>query len=55
LPKIQLLGLIAMAVILAGAGLVSPLVLSLATTIVLVIVALAEKGAAEELRETHPA
>lgn len=55
LPKIQLLALIAMAVIFAGSTFLSPLVLSLATTVVLVIVALAEKGAAEELKETHPA
>ncbi|MGE3874598.1 MAG: low temperature requirement protein A, partial [Parvibaculaceae bacterium] len=55
LPKVQLLALIAMAVALAGAGLASPLVLSLATTLVLAVVALAEKGAAEELKETHSA
>jgi low temperature requirement protein LtrA len=55
LPKIQVLGLIAMVVVFAVAGLVSPLVLSLATTVVLAIVALAEKGAAEGLSETHPA
>jgi low temperature requirement protein LtrA len=55
LPKFQLLALIAMVLIFMSAGLVSPLVLSLATTVVLVIVALAEKGAAEELRETHSA
>jgi low temperature requirement protein LtrA len=55
LPKIQLLGLIAMVVIFAGAALASPLMLSLATTVVLVIVALAEKGAAEELTEIHSA
>ena len=53
LPKAQLLALIAMAVIFAGASLVSPLILSLATTIVLVIVAFAEKGAAQELKEIH--
>lgn len=55
LPKAQLLALIAMAVVFAGASLVSPLVLSLATTVILVIVALAEKGAAEELEETRHA
>jgi low temperature requirement protein LtrA len=55
LPKIQILALIAMAVIFVGAGLVSPLMLSLAATVVLALVAFAEKGAAEELRETHRA
>lgn len=55
LPKIQLAGLLLLAVIFAGAGLVSPVVLSLATTVVLVLVALAEKGAVEELQETHSA
>lgn len=55
LPRIQILALIAMAVIFAGSTFLSPLALSLATTAVLVIVALAEKGAAEELKETHPA
>jgi low temperature requirement protein LtrA len=55
LPKVQLLALVAMAIIFAGAPFLSPLALSLATTAVLVIVALAEKGAAEELKETNPA
>jgi low temperature requirement protein LtrA len=55
LPKIQLWALIAMIVIFASAGPASPIVLSLATTAVLMLVAWAEKGAAEELRETHSA
>jgi low temperature requirement protein LtrA len=54
-PKIQLLALPVMVVIFAAASLVSPLTLSLATTIVLIIVAFAERAAAEELKETHPA
>ena len=36
-------------------GFFSPVLLSLATTVVLCIVALGEKKAAEEMRETHPA
>ena len=55
LPRIQLLALIAMAVIFAGAAFVSPLALSLATTMVLIVVAWAEKGAAAELKEAHHA
>ena len=54
-PKIQLLAVLAMIVVFAGASLVSPLALSVATTVILVIVALAEKGAAEELKEIHHA
>lgn len=55
LPKIQVLALIAMIVIFAGASFVSPLILSLATTAVLLIVAFAEKGVAQEIKESHPA
>lgn len=55
LPKIQLGALVLLAIIFAGAGLVSPMLLSLATTIVLVLNALAEKGAVEELKESHSA
>jgi low temperature requirement protein LtrA len=55
LPKIQLLALIAMIVIFAGASFVSPLILSLATTAVLCLVAFAEKGVAREIKESHPA
>jgi low temperature requirement protein LtrA len=55
LPRIQVLALIAMVVIFAGAGLVSPLMLSVATSVILVIVGLAEKGSAEQLKTTHPA
>ena len=54
-PRIQLLALAALVIVFAGAGLMSPLVLSLATTAVLVITALAEKGAVAERRESHPA
>lgn len=50
LPKIQLLALVALVVIFFAAGLLSPVMLSLVTTVVLVIVAFAEKGAVEELR-----
>jgi low temperature requirement protein LtrA len=55
LPRVQLLALILMVIIFFGANFVSPLMSSLATTVVLVIVALAEKGVAEELRQAHPA
>jgi low temperature requirement protein LtrA len=55
LPKIQILALIAMLVIFAGASLLSPLTPSLATTLVLCALAFAEKGVAEEIKESHSA
>ncbi len=55
LPRVQLAGLVALAAIFFAAGLLSPLVLSLVTTAVLVAVAFAEKGAVQEIRESHPA
>ena len=55
LPKIQLAALVLLVVIFFAAGLFSTLALSLVTTIVLCAVAIAEKGAAQELSETHPA
>jgi low temperature requirement protein LtrA len=55
LPKVQLLALAALVVLFLVADLFSPVLLSLATTAVLCIVALAEKKAAEEVKETHPA
>ena len=55
LPKIQLAALVLLAVLFLASGLFSPLALSLATTIVLGAVAFAEKGAAREIGESHPA
>jgi low temperature requirement protein LtrA len=55
LPRVQLLALAAMVLVFLGAVFASPVVLSLATTAVLVVVALAEKGASEEIEETRPA
>jgi low temperature requirement protein LtrA len=55
LPKIQLAALVLLAVLFLASGLFSPLALSLATTIVLGAVAFAEKGAAREISESHPA
>lgn len=49
LPKLQLLALAALVVIFLAAGYLSLVMLSLATTLVLGVVALAEKGAAREL------
>ena len=55
MPKFQLLALAALLVLFFISGFFSPVLLSLATTVVLCIVALGEKKAAEEMRETHPA
>ncbi|MFZ5676435.1 MAG: low temperature requirement protein A [Pseudomonadota bacterium] len=49
LPKIQLAALAALIVIFLAAGYFTPATLSLATTLVLVVVALAEKGASHEM------
>lgn len=55
LPKVQLLALATLVVLFLAASFFSPVLLSLATTAVLCIVAVAEKKAAEEVKETHPA
>ncbi len=49
LPKFQLAALAALIVIFLAAGYFTPALLSLATTLVLVVVALAEKGASPEM------
>jgi len=49
LPKIQITALAALIVVFFAAGYLTPAMLSLATTLVLVVVALAEKGAAREM------
>lgn len=49
LPKFQLAALAVLIVIFLAAGYFTPAILSLATTLVLVVVALAEKGAAREM------
>lgn len=53
LPKIQLAALVLLVAIFLASGLFSPLALSLATTVVLIAVAFAEKGPAREISETH--
>jgi low temperature requirement protein LtrA len=55
LPKVQVMALIAMLVIFTAASFVSPLILGLATTLVLCLLAFAEKGVAEETKESRPA
>ncbi|WP_368904515.1 low temperature requirement protein A [Taklimakanibacter lacteus] len=52
LPKVQLLAVVALVALFALSGVFSPVLLSLATTAVLCIVAAAEKGTAREVRET---
>ncbi|MBK1865738.1 low temperature requirement protein A [Aestuariivirga sp. YIM B02566] len=49
LPKIQITALAALIAVFFAAGYLTPAMLSLATTLVLVVVALAEKGAAREM------
>lgn len=49
LPKIQIIALAALIAVFFAAGYLTPALLSLATTLVLVVVALAEKGAAREM------